>query len=116
MSTDPASASGDVAGGAYREAHAASEGDEMAQQVTDSVDAEERAREQAMGEVSDVLTNLDYALERARKALVSSSPECTSQTKKTEGSTVLKLKGASGFIFLSQHKPITLIVKWYRSK
>ena len=69
MSTDPASASDDVAGAAYREAHAASEGDEMAQQMTDSVDAEERAREQAMGEVSDVLTNLDYALERARKAL-----------------------------------------------
>ena len=41
----------------------------MAQQMTDSVAAEERAREQAMGEVSDVLTNLDYALERARKAL-----------------------------------------------
>ena len=68
MSTDPASASDDVAGAAYREAHAASEGDEMAQQMTDSVDAEERAREQAMGEVSDVLTNLDYALERARMA------------------------------------------------
>ena len=58
MSTDPASASDDVAGAAYREAHAASEGDEMAQQVTDSVDAEERAREQAMGE----------ALERIRKS------------------------------------------------